>query len=1151
MSNNIPSNPVLLPDADDGSPRSPSPPADTASPAPFFRRADWIAFAAAFVLSLIGYTATLAPTVTLEDSGELVVASDYLGVPHPPGYPIWTLVTWFFQWVFHFKTFLGHPNPAWGVNFASAFFGAFACGLLAMLVSRSSSDLLRGVLRFSDVLDPAIERLFCAACGVSAGLVLAFSPVMWSQSVIAEVYALNAFFQLFIALLLYRWVARPADRHILYAIGFLFGLGLTNHQTLLFFVFAFAIAILIRDPELFRDFAVVGAALVALLAFNVAAVKFGHPELAWTAPSGPAGFAFWVHLLLAVAIPVAGWLLLPHGREVAITILLMELGLSFYLYLPIASDQNPPMNWGYPRTWEGFLHAISRGQYERITPTDVFSIKFFHQVAAFLSDLRRQFSLPLVVGGVLPFTLWEVTVAGRRVRMFSVAFLLAAVTGVLVTLELVLTLLGQPVPTAVVAIYRAVTLAALAIGGVGALAKAAELVVHVAAQCRARSAYTASVYAVLLGLITVALLFAELQLARMLFSPERMGALARLIILALMLIPVLGAVLLAAQQGWVPNVRFGHEWPPEARGWLLTTAVGFVMVSVVFIMLWNPSLDIQTLFIGRVQFIQSHTLYALWLGYGLVLALAMIELFVGAIPLLRWAAIAAALVAPPGLMLWQNYFDEELVRIVGGAEQNGHDYGWQFGDWQLRGADAIREYLQKTLPPEEFQRVWAEYPDPNWPPPMATNAIFFGGTDPGRFVPTYMIYSAKVRPDVYLITQNALADNTYLNVMRDLYGDTIWIPSILDSNMAFQQYFDQVRSGQVPAGADIAVKDGRISVQGVQGVMQINGILARQIYDNNPHHEFYVEESYVIPWMYEFLEPHGLIMKICRQPSRLEPSLVAKDRAFWDWYCKRLLSDRRFLRDAVARKTFSKLRGAIAGLYAARGLYDEAEYAFRQAIALYPLSPEANFRMADVYLARGRFAEARTIIQEFLKGDPQNDKIREFLGFIDQVESGVKRIAEIEQRAQSGKLEIREAVELVGLYRRHGRMQQFEQLCANLLSQTGLPFQVYLELGRMAYEAQRPILLDLALQRYVAAQPSDPNGWIELAAVQLLLGRSDNAVIALRNAVQIGGEAVRAQVRQDPRFEQLRLRSDVEQLLAPPAAGPPVVLPGTLAPLVR
>ena len=67
--------------------------------------------------------------------------------------------------------------------------------------------------------------------------------------------------------------------------------------------------------------------------------------------------------------------------------------------------------------------------------------------------------------------------------------------------------------------------------------------------------------------------------------------------------------------------------------------------------------------------------------------------------------------------------------------------------------------------------------------------------------PRYMIYSAKVRQDVYLITQNALADNTYMNVMRDLYGDQIWIPSPLDSNRAFQMYVQGVQNGTITAGA--------------------------------------------------------------------------------------------------------------------------------------------------------------------------------------------------------------------------------------------------------------------------------------------------------------------------------------------------------------
>ena len=78
----------------------------------FFRRIDWWAFWIVSLVTLAVYVHTLAPTVTLEDSGELAVASDYLGVPHPPGDPSWTLITWFFQWIFHSATYTGHPNPA-------------------------------------------------------------------------------------------------------------------------------------------------------------------------------------------------------------------------------------------------------------------------------------------------------------------------------------------------------------------------------------------------------------------------------------------------------------------------------------------------------------------------------------------------------------------------------------------------------------------------------------------------------------------------------------------------------------------------------------------------------------------------------------------------------------------------------------------------------------------------------------------------------------------------------------------------------------------------------------------------------------------------------------------------------------------------------
>jgi hypothetical protein len=60
---------------------------------------------------------------------------------------------------------------------------------------------------------------------------------------------------------------------------------------------------------------------------------------------------------------------------------MLALGLSLYLYVPLASLANPPINWGYPRTAEGFAHTLTRGQYESVRPTDSFS-RYAEQLAA-------------------------------------------------------------------------------------------------------------------------------------------------------------------------------------------------------------------------------------------------------------------------------------------------------------------------------------------------------------------------------------------------------------------------------------------------------------------------------------------------------------------------------------------------------------------------------------------------------------------------------------------------------------------------------------------------------------------------------------------------------------------------------------------------
>src|SRR6266704_69933 len=107
--------------------------------APLFRKSDWWTMWLTFGVMGVIYFLTLAPEVTLEDSGELVTGSYYAGIPHPPGYPVWTIYSWLWT------ALIPVGNIAWRVALAEATAGAISCGLLSFLVSRGSSMLMEGI----------------------------------------------------------------------------------------------------------------------------------------------------------------------------------------------------------------------------------------------------------------------------------------------------------------------------------------------------------------------------------------------------------------------------------------------------------------------------------------------------------------------------------------------------------------------------------------------------------------------------------------------------------------------------------------------------------------------------------------------------------------------------------------------------------------------------------------------------------------------------------------------------------------------------------------------------------------------------------------------------------------------------------------------
>ena len=119
----------------------------------FFRPVDWLAFAITTLIALFGYCLTISPDLTLEDSGELAVASMYAGVPHPPGYPVWTLYTWLFT------ELVPISNIAFRVALSSAVAAALSSGLLALLTSRASSRIVESISWFDGMDEYLAKRL--------------------------------------------------------------------------------------------------------------------------------------------------------------------------------------------------------------------------------------------------------------------------------------------------------------------------------------------------------------------------------------------------------------------------------------------------------------------------------------------------------------------------------------------------------------------------------------------------------------------------------------------------------------------------------------------------------------------------------------------------------------------------------------------------------------------------------------------------------------------------------------------------------------------------------------------------------------------------------------------------------------------------------
>jgi hypothetical protein len=304
-----------------------------------------------FAVVLAGYVWTLAPSVTFWDAGEFLAASKALGVPHPPGTPLFVFLSHAWASIVPFGEY------AYRVNLMTAVFSAAAAALLYLVVFWA----LRGRGR-RELPDAAFPRWGAAA----AALVSAFAFTVWQNANESEVYMVAAFCiaaTLCLAAFWRKHRGTARATHLLLLIVYLGALSVGNHLLALLVgpaVVGFMWHVLRTDPLSDpRSRRAEWAQLMVVAAIWALLIGTGLGSSSLLMVSGV------LFLGAAVHAATAG-----GGGFAVAAVCAAAVGVSTYLFLYIRASIGPIINMSDPSTWDALVAVIRREQYPVRLPMD-------------------------------------------------------------------------------------------------------------------------------------------------------------------------------------------------------------------------------------------------------------------------------------------------------------------------------------------------------------------------------------------------------------------------------------------------------------------------------------------------------------------------------------------------------------------------------------------------------------------------------------------------------------------------------------------------------------------------------------------------------------------------------------------------------------
>ncbi len=389
-----------------------------------------------FLVIFVSYIWTLAPTLTFWDAGEFITTSYILGIPHPPGTPLFVLLGHVFGLLPLGLAYAVKLNLMSAL--ASSVGGFFYFLVLAQVVGRIDR-------RFEWRLPASVINVAAAA----AVLLSAWGLTVWYNSTETEVYTVALMTIALVTFLVFYWadhLAEGKDWNLLLLVVFLMGLSVGNHLMALLVMPAVVVFVVLTVWDTQREYVLsllvgaLGLYLVVMRGLSVDGILAGESVI------NPG------MMLVGLVVLGAGiyWMLKTGALTFFVAaIACFAAGASVIFYLKIRAGLDPAINEANPETWQELLAVLARRQYELrpIFPRSVDFLRYqiplyfdylFGRIGPFESRVPGQFGHPAL--SILTFGLAIVGsayhfIADRKTWVFFLGVYLTTSLGLIVYLN--------------------------------------------------------------------------------------------------------------------------------------------------------------------------------------------------------------------------------------------------------------------------------------------------------------------------------------------------------------------------------------------------------------------------------------------------------------------------------------------------------------------------------------------------------------------------------------------------------------------------------------------------------------------------------------------------------------------------------------------